>query len=123
MILSASPLLSTHGGSMTAAGWYPDASGVQRYWDGQAWAVLSPDVRADILNQAIMAERVRVPGVKVESHSPHQAVLVYSETNHVLHAILTLLTCALWLLVWLFMMHPPVRRVVTVDPYGAVIWT
>lgn len=108
---------------MTAAGWYPDASGAQRYWDGQTWAVLSPDVRADILNQAIMAARATNPNMRVESHSPHQATLAFGDTNHLLHGVLTLMTCGFWLLVWLFLMGPTQRRVVTVDPYGAVIWT
>lgn len=116
----------------TAAGWYPDPSGAggQRYWDGMAWSDvsvpyaqrLSPDTRADILNQTIMAERARNPMLKVESHTPHQAVLSYGDTNHVLHAILALLTCGFWLIVWLFMLTPTVRRVVTVDQYGEVSW-
>lgn len=107
---------------MAAPGWYPDPSGVQRYWDGHAWAVLPADTRADILNQAIMAARAQNPAMRVESHSPHQATLAYGETNHLLHGVLTLMTCGFWLIVWLFFMTLTRRAVVTVDPYGAVIW-
>ena len=31
---------------MTAPGWYPDPTGVQRYWDGQKWLALPPPAAA-----------------------------------------------------------------------------
>jgi hypothetical protein len=62
---------------MTAPGWYPDAQGVVRYFDGQRWT-----------------ERV----------APTRQAIVQGP-NHVLHAILSLLTFWFfggWLWVWLF---------------------
>lgn len=112
---------------MTAAGagWFPDPSGSggQKYWDGQAWLVLAPDTRADILNQVIMAEKQRNPTMRVESHSPHQATMAYGDTNYLVHLVLTVFTCGFWLIVWLFLMGPTQRRVATVDPYGNVMWS
>lgn len=62
-----------------APGWYPDATGVIRWWDGQAWtAHVQPQPQHVIVHN--------VPGKPV---------------NHVLHAILTVLTVGMWLPVWL----------------------
>src|SRR5574337_1368474 len=62
-------------------GWYPDPSGNggQRYFDGTRWtAHFAPP-------------------------PPPPAIVVTSATNHALHLILTLITCGLWLPVWVVM--------------------
>ncbi len=117
------------------AGWYPDpTTGQQRWWDGMSWYhqppqhghLLSCEVRADILNRALIEARVKAPGMRVESQTAHQAVCVYGQNaNHILHLLLFLFTCGLWIIVWALMaMGSGEHRVtVTVDPYGNVSWT
>ena len=69
-----------------APGWYPDPQnqGVQRYWDGERWtervAAATPQANAVVYNN------VRVKGVGGDS---------------ALHLLLTILTCGLWLPVWI----------------------
>ena len=63
----------------TPAGWYPSAGG-QRFWDGEQWT----DQFAPTPPQAVVA--VREPFT----------------TNHVLHLLVTIVTCGLWAPVWLF---------------------
>ncbi|MCX4587020.1 hypothetical protein [Streptomyces sp. NBC_01481] len=63
-------------------------------------------------------------GWRVESRSETQAVLVRGEpVNHVLHAILTLVTCFLWGIVWVVLVATNrVERVaLTVDAQGNVV--
>lgn len=66
-------------------GWYPDPSGAlgQRYFDGRQWthhaAPLSP-----------------LPLIVIGA-----PVVVTTGPNHALHLVLTLLTCGMWLPVWL----------------------
>ena len=44
------------------------------------------------------------------------------QPNHLLHALLSLLLCGLWLIVWLLVVleTQEVRRTLTVDAYGVV---
>jgi Protein of unknown function (DUF2510) len=72
---------------MSRPGWYPDPSGTpgQRYWDGRQWTHHAPPPSIVINNT------VGVPA----------PVIIASGPNHALHLILTLLTCGLWLPVWL----------------------
>ncbi|MFT9523845.1 DUF2510 domain-containing protein [Mycobacteroides abscessus subsp. abscessus] len=72
---------------MSAPGWYPDpyGGGGQRYFDGAAW---TPHA--------------------VPPPMPHlgpQVVVVQSQprVNHLLHLILTLLTCGLWAPIWIIL--------------------
>lgn len=61
--------------SQTPPGWYDDGSGKIRHWDGQRWGQYAPE-----------------------------PVTVVEGPNHVLHAVLSLLTfplCGCWLWVWL----------------------
>lgn len=73
-----------------APGWYPDPSGVpvQRYWDGQKWGPQAPAPQ---------------PQVVVNNTNTVAPTPVYFSTgpNHALHLILTLLTCGMWLPVWI----------------------
>jgi hypothetical protein len=74
--------------SSPAAGWYPDPGGTpgQRYFDGTDWTehqaalpadrIMSDDVRAEILNQALATAVARGGRIKL-SHTRFQAVIVY----------------------------------------------
>jgi hypothetical protein len=68
------------------AGWYPDPGGQpgQRYYDGQRWTQHFTPTPPVV--QAPTAVAVAVAG---------------GGTNHALHLILTLLTCGMWLPVWI----------------------
>lgn len=60
----------------------------------------------------------------VESRSETQAVLVRGEpVNHVLHAILSLVTCFLWAMVWVarIVTNKVERVALTVDAQGHVV--
>lgn len=75
--------------------------------------------RKELLARAINAEVIR--GARVESQGDFQAVLVRGKpVNHVLHLLLSLVTCAVWLLVWLFLVISggEKRYVVRIDEYG-----
>ena len=82
-----------------------------------------PDLeRQAILSQAVATSVVK--GFRVESQTPHHAVLVTGRrTNHTLHAIITLFSCGAWGLVWLYlgMTRKETRVVLQVDPSGNVI--
>jgi hypothetical protein len=71
------------------AGWFPDPSGQpgQRYHDGQRWT------------QHFMP----TPPPIVSAPAPAVAVAVSSGggPSHALHAVLTFLTCGLWLPIWI----------------------
>lgn len=78
--------------------------------------------RRAILAQAIAAQ-VR-QGSRVESQSEFQAVMVDGKPiNHILHLILTLVTCGFWALVWilLFAIGGEKRFSLQVDVYGNVL--
>ena len=59
----------------------------------------SADERKELLARAIQTDVVQ--GGRVESQHDFQAVIVHGQrVNHVLHLLLALLTCGLWLIVW-----------------------
>ena len=74
----------------TAPGWYPDPSGQpgQRYHDGQRWTKHFTPTPPPMFAPA------PPPSVAV-------AVSAGRGTNHALHLILTLLSCGLWLPIWI----------------------
>jgi hypothetical protein len=74
------------------------------------------------LAQAV-ANAVR-QGSRVESQMEFQAVLVDGKpVNHVLHLILTLVTCLAWGIVWIILvaMGGEKRYSLSIDPYGNIL--
>lgn len=119
------------------AGWYEDPhdSTQQRYWDGTTWTEdrksnaslptgvrVSDDVRRQKLRQQI-AHVLASGGTRVELQNDFDAILVKKvEVNHVLHAVLTMVTCGLWSIVWLVIFlnsNKEHRIMLTVDEFGA----
>lgn len=125
---------------------------VLRFWDGSTWTEhrsapegdaqaggvapplgaatpgqfrttpVSDDERRNILAQQIQASAVR--GLRVESQDRYQAILIEGQpVNHVLHAILTIVTCVLWGIVWAVLAATggERRHLITVDEYGNVV--
>ena len=79
-------------------GWFPDPNGRpgQRYFDGQQWTehfapAPPPPPTSVVVNNMIASP---APSVAV-------AVSAGRGTNHGLHLVLSLLTCGMWLPVWL----------------------
>jgi hypothetical protein len=72
-------------------GWYPDPSGGpgQRYFDGQQWTLHAPPPPPP--TTIVINNNVGAPA----------PVLVTTGPNHGLHLVLTLLTCGMWLPIWL----------------------
>lgn len=73
---------------------------------------------------AFAVQREVMAGLRVESQTDDTAVLVKGkQTNHILHLILTLLTCLIWGVVWLVLalVNQEKRVMLTVDPYGNVL--
>lgn len=84
--------------------------------------VMDDEQRAQHLAQAVGMEVAA--GGRVESHTPHAAVVVYGQkVNHVLHAILFIFTCSVWGIVWLILglSGGEKRYSITVDPYGHLV--
>lgn len=85
--------------------------------------VIDPEQRKAILGQAV-AQHVAV-GWQVEYQADDRAVLAAASppVNHVLHLLLTLVTCGLWAIVWfvLALSRPPARRLtLAVDERGQI---
>lgn len=93
--------------------------------DPEVAELLSPVSSAErhaALDDAIMACIAR--GATVEHRREFDAVLRYKPgVNHVVHAILSLLTFGLWLFVWLVLAlrSGPVHSKISVDEFGLVI--
>lgn len=89
-----------------------------------AWQppVLTPQHRADILNGAI-AQQLSIGGRLVANTPPHAVVSFGGEANHVLHLLLSLVTCGFWLIIWFLVAVTSGERRVTlyVDEFGRVI--
>jgi len=84
----------------------------------------SADGRKALLAQAIMQEVVR--GGRVETQSDYSAIVRYEKpVNHILHLILTLVSCGFWAVVWLILWVIAVVDKQTVslyiDEYGNVL--
>jgi hypothetical protein len=78
---------------LPAAGWYPQGGGL-RYWDGQAWT--------DHL----------APPPPVYPHYPQQRwrAVGVSGGEQVGHLMLTMMTCGMWLPVWVIIVIVRGRR-------------
>ena len=110
--------------SGAAAGHYPDPMGIrdQRYWDGESWQPDSDEERRRAVEQTV-EEMLAKGGGRVESHTNHQAIVVYGKpVNHVLHLLLSIFTLGFWLLVWILLsiLGGEERRLVHCDEYGHV---
>jgi Helix-hairpin-helix motif len=84
---------------------------------------LPPDRLRAILGNAIM--RQVSLGWRIESQVDNQAVMATGgEVNHVLHLLLSVVTCGVWLPVWVILGVTGMRKrmVVTVDPNGVVLF-
>ncbi|WP_082973795.1 DUF2510 domain-containing protein [Mycobacterium sp. E1386] len=124
---------------LPAAGWYPDPAGGPslRYWDGRAWTsdyapmpqpapvvearMLYEPQQASAFDQELVAVVAR--GGRVEARTPTSAVVVTGRpVNHVLHLLVTVLLCGLWLPVWIILAIAggEKRTMVSVDGRGHV---
>jgi hypothetical protein len=93
------------------AGWYPDPDnhngfrygGVpsMRYFDGVQWT----ENRAPMQRRQAQQQPPPQPVIVNQQFAPQTPhVVVYNNgTNHGLHLLLTILTCGLWLPVWIIM--------------------
>lgn len=83
------------------------------------WPTVSMEQRALALDSAV--SRASMSGGRLVSRGQTEAVFEFGQKpNHVLHAIVSFLSCGLWLFVWLFiaMVSSVVRRTIVVDEYG-----
>ena len=123
------------------AGWYPQADGQQRYWDGELWTEnFAPGVGPvksdsgtatvpDSTRKARLAQTIQqevIAGGRIEAQVEFNAIIRFGKpVNHMLHLILTLVTCGAWSLVWLilFIVSETSRRTVTlnIDEYGNIV--
>jgi hypothetical protein len=95
------------------AGWYQTTPGIECWWDGYRWTEHTRPI------QPVAATRAEVAPVRVVRQKRQKAV-TYSpvQTSHTFHLIMTLLTCGLWLLVWIPMIIVnAMRRKKTVTRY------
>jgi hypothetical protein len=75
-------------------------------------------------NLSMAVQREVAAGQRVESQTDLNAILVSGKPlNHVLHLILTLVTCGLWAIVWIVLAFVGGERrvVLNVDDYGNVL--
>jgi hypothetical protein len=83
----------------------------------------SHDERRSSLAQQLQQAATR--GLRVESQQDYQAVLIEGKpVNHILHAILTVVTCLVWGLVWAVIAATggEKRHQLLVDDFGNVHW-
>jgi hypothetical protein len=83
---------------------------------------LSEQQRSKILDEELL-RRVS-QGAKVQARTPTSAVVVSGQpVNHVLHLLISVFLCGLWLPVWILAAATggEYRRMVTVDEHGAVV--
>lgn len=117
-------------GEPSPAGWYPDPDGrtVRRYFDGdewtQHWETLDMPARREILQDVLVKHTGA--STRVIAQSSTSATLVLGrDVNHVVHVLLVIFTCGIWLPFWLIAagsMQPRTMHV-NVDQYGTVTWS
>lgn len=84
---------------------------------------VSDAVRQQRLQEALAADLARTAG-RIESQTPYSAVLISGQrVNHILHLLISVLLCGLWLPVWLILglSSGERRTVITVDACGNVL--
>lgn len=84
--------------------------------------LVSDEVRRQNLQNALSHE-VAVSRGRIESVTPYSAVLVTGQkVNHILHLLVSVLLCGLWLPIWLIISLDggEKRHVLTVDQCGNV---
>ncbi|MEV5750831.1 helix-hairpin-helix domain-containing protein [Actinoallomurus sp. NPDC052308] len=84
---------------------------------------LPPDQLRAILHSAIM--RQAAMGWRVQAQSDTQAVMSSGgQVNHVVHLLITIFLCGLWLPVWIILALTgnEKRLTITVDPYGVLLY-
>jgi hypothetical protein len=82
-------------------------------------AMIAIDQRSLVLDRAV--NRAVAGGGRLVSRGQVEAVVEFGRRpSHILHLLLTLVTCGLWLLVWLIdtLTSPVSRRTLMVDEYG-----
>lgn len=78
--------------------------------------------------EVIMQQVVRdlaFRGYRIVAVDGARAIVISgTPVNHVLHAILSIFTCGLWLLIWALLaaLGGETRRHIYIDEYGNVIW-
>lgn len=124
------------------AGWHKQSDGRERFWNGHYWTndfrspAPAPGVAPDTKPLTLMSSGQReqrleqamaVYGLQGEitRNGPYQFQFKTAATTvpHVLYALLSLVTCGAWLLIWLLhvaIQKEPTLGVVRVDEYGAV---
>lgn len=95
----------TYNAPIVPAGWYPDPDNTAgyrygsapslRYYDGIEWT----DQRAPMQRRQPQPAAPTIVNQVYAQASP--TVIVRGGTNHGLHLILTVLTCGLWLPIWI----------------------
>jgi hypothetical protein len=83
---------------------------------------LPVDHRAAIMQQALRDLTFR--GYRIETVDGPRAIISMGEpVNHVLHVLLTVFTCGLWLPIWLLLiaLGGVKRRHIHIDEYGNLI--
>ena len=138
---STTPLSTPPVSQVAAAGWFADANnpGHERYWDGSSWteqrrpapsaAGPSPSTerKSSDERKALLAQQLQfsaAQGGRIESQSDYQAVITKGKpVNHVLHAIVSIFSCGIWLLVWLILALTggERREMIVIDEFGNVL--
>jgi hypothetical protein len=80
------------------------------------------ETRRQILAQAV-ASAVVTQNARVESQSDYPAVLVTGHpVNHILHFLVTIFTCGLWVIVWILLVITggTKRQMIYVDEWGYI---
>lgn len=133
-------------GSMPVPGWYPvEGRAEPMYWNGTQWIENAPQVTPqsafappnpsynrsttpvdDDERRRILADQIHsyiAVGARLEYRDDFKAILIQGQpVNHILHGVITLLTCGLWLIVWIILLltNQEKRNLISVDEFGNV---
>lgn len=77
----------------TPAGWYPDAAGVMRWWDGRAWT------------EHVAPQQQAHAAYAVQPYYAGQQVVMQQrknyKTSHAFHLVMSIITLGVWVPVWI----------------------